>query len=284
MEIDAAEAVLRPSAAALAAAWRELVQEEAQQVERLPDRPRPEDFYAPVAERFRADPDRTDDAVLNALIDLARPDETWLDVGAGAGRYTLGIARQVQRVIAIEPSAGMRGQLAEATREHGIENLDTFAERWPCPSGAPVADVGFFSNVGHDIAEFGAFLDQVEAHSRRLCIAAMFDRAPISDFAPLWQPVHGVRRVLLPALRELVALLFARGRTPELRLLRFPGRIYEDLAALHQTARRPLWVLEGSEPDQRLAAAVRELAIPDEGGFRLGPPERVQGIVSWRPA
>src|SRR5215207_6037695 len=77
-----AEAVLRPGAGDAIAAWRALVAAEREQVESLPNRPRPEDFYAPVAQAFRDDPHRKDDPLLELLRPLVRPDETWLDLGA----------------------------------------------------------------------------------------------------------------------------------------------------------------------------------------------------------
>ena len=100
--------VLRPSASEAATAWRDLVLAEREQVESLPDRPRPQDFYGPVAQSFKADPHRTDEPLLDVLRALVRPDETWIDVGAGGGRYALPIALLARRVYAVEPSAGMR--------------------------------------------------------------------------------------------------------------------------------------------------------------------------------
>ena len=39
-------------------------------------------------------------ALLDILLSLARPGETWLDIGAGAGRYALPLALHVREVIA----------------------------------------------------------------------------------------------------------------------------------------------------------------------------------------
>jgi SAM-dependent methyltransferase len=276
--------VLRPSAAAAAEAWRTIVVAEREQVERLPNRPRPEDFYGPVAESFKADPHRTNDPLLDILRPMVRPDETWLDVGAGGGRYTLPIALLARRVFAVEPSAGMRGVMVEACREFGIDNVDVFDERWPCASTTPIADVGFISQVGYDIPEFDAFLDELEAHSRRLCVAVLFARAPISDFAPLWPLVHSQERVLLPGLAEFSALLFAKGRLPETRLLTIPPRTFPDLPSLHAAVRRPLWVLEATEADRRLAQAVRQLAVPVKDGVALSTEPRKLAVVTWSSA
>ncbi|HEU0075756.1 MAG TPA: methyltransferase domain-containing protein [Dehalococcoidia bacterium] len=275
--------VLRPSAEEAAAAWHELVVAEREQVERLPDRPRPEDFYGPIAKRFKADPHRADEPLLDELRSLVRPGEAWMDIGAGGGRYTLPIALLAGRVVAVEPSAGMRAALSEAAQEHGIENLDVFDERWPGESHAPVADVAFISHVGYDIAEIGGFLDLMDTHATRLCVAVMFSEAPISDWAPLWQAVHDEERHLLPAAGEMMTLLFARGKTPEVSFLDLPPRTYEDLASLHASARRPLWVLPDSERDKRLESAVRDLAVRVEGGYALTAATRRLGVITWRP-
>jgi SAM-dependent methyltransferase len=276
--------VLRPSASEAAEAWRQLVVAEREQVERLPDRPRPKDFYAPVAQSFKADPHRTDEPLLDLLRGLVRPEETWIDIGAGGGRYSLAIALLARRVYAVEPSAGMRQAILEAAQEHAIENIDVYGERWPAESTAPVADVALISHVGYDIADIGPFLDEMDAHASRLCVGVLFDRAPISEFSVLWPAVHGEARSLLPAMSEFVALLFARSRTPELRFLSLPPRIYPDLESLHRSARRPLWVVEGSAKDKLLAQAVRNLAVQVEGGYALSRAERRLGIVTWQPA
>jgi SAM-dependent methyltransferase len=274
---------LRPSADEAAEAWRQLVIAEREQVESLPNRPRPEDFYAPVAESFKADPRRTDEPLVDALRSLVQPGETWIDIGAGGGRYSLPIALLARRVYAVEPSTGMRQALAEAASENGINNIEVFDERWPGPSTAPVADVAFISHVGYDIADIGPFLDMMDAHASRLCVDVMFSEAPITEWAPFWEPVHGEPKHLLPSAGEMMMLLFARGHTPEVRFIDVPRRVFPDLETVHRSARRPLWVLEGSEQDQRLAAAVEKLAVKVEDGFVLSRLPRRLGILTWQP-
>ncbi len=275
--------LLRPTSDEAAEAWRQLVVAEREQVERLPDRPSPEDFYGPIAQSFKADPQRSDEPLLDELRALVQPDETWMDIGAGGGRYTLAIALLARRVYAVEPSPGMRTALSEAAREYGVENIDVFDERWPGRSSAPVADVAFISHVGYDIAEIGGFLDMMDEHASRLCVSVMLREAPISDWAALWRAVHGEERHLLPAAGEMMTLLFARGKTPEARFLDLEPRTYDDVEVLHASARRPLWVLPGSEKDARLEAAVREMAVKVEGGYVLTRKPRRVGVITWRP-
>ncbi|MCU0505926.1 MAG: nucleotidyltransferase family protein, partial [Chloroflexi bacterium] len=77
------------------AVWVARVRANDEQSARVRESPEPEDFYGPVAGIFVADPRRSDDAVLDALGELALPDDRWLDIGAGAGRFALPLALRV---------------------------------------------------------------------------------------------------------------------------------------------------------------------------------------------
>ena len=106
------------TAAELEAVWAERVRHNRDQVDlirEVPDR----DFYAPVSSLFVADPRRTGEEALDALLALAAPTDRWLDIGAGAGRYALPLAIEVAEVIAVEPSASMRNALRTGKSEHG---------------------------------------------------------------------------------------------------------------------------------------------------------------------
>src|SRR5262249_6852988 len=98
------EAMTTATAAELETVWADRVRANRAQVDQIrevPDR----DFYAPVSSLFVADARRTGDEALDVLRELARPDDRWLDIGAGAGRYALPLATDVAEVIAVEPSA-----------------------------------------------------------------------------------------------------------------------------------------------------------------------------------
>ena len=89
------------------------------------------DFYAPVAAAFKADPHRTDEPALDVLRSMVQPGETWLDIGAGGGRYALPIALLAREVIAVDPSDGMLAVLRESQDEAHITNVRTVQSRWP---------------------------------------------------------------------------------------------------------------------------------------------------------
>jgi len=209
--------VLRPDAASALEAWRRRVSANREQAERLREGTPPRDFYAAVAPDFRANPRRTDEPALELLRALVRPGETWLDIGAGGGRYALPLALLAKTVIAVEPSEGMRSVLRAGIAEHGISNVEIVAERWPM-RGAPTADVALMAHIGYDLEEIGPFLDAVEASARRLCVAVLVTPSPPFPAEPFWPPIHGEARVSLPGLTEFLLLLLARGRLFELRL------------------------------------------------------------------
>jgi SAM-dependent methyltransferase len=273
---------LRPTAEAALAAWAARVRANNAQVERYSEQAPRADHYAPLVQRFQVEPRRQGDAVLDALLALARPDHTWLDIGAGAGRYALPLALRVREVLALDASPGMLDGLRAGMAEHGIANVRPLAGRWPI-ADPPCADVALIVNVGYDIADIGPFLDAMEQAAIRLCVAVLAARRPTWGADTLWPPVHGEARVPLPALPEFLALQLARRRVFELQIVESPPQSYESFEAALTFARIQTWVAPGSPTDERLQAALRERLIARDGGWAFGWDRPLHGIVTWRP-
>ena len=77
-------------------------------------------------------------------------------------------------MIAVEPSAGMRGALRTGMGEHGIANVRIVAGRVAGRRSSelgelPAADVALIAHVGYDIEAIGPFLDAMEAATRERC-------------------------------------------------------------------------------------------------------------------
>jgi hypothetical protein len=266
-------------------AWCERVRANREQVERVREVPDGADFYAPVSSLFRADPDRADDPVLAELIALAKPGETWIDIGAGAGRYALPLARAVGDVIAIEPSTSMRAALEEGIASHGLANVRPLSDRWPM-ADPPAADVALIAHVGYDIEAIGPFVGAMEATVRRLCVAVLMERPPAAAADPFWPIVHGEPRLALPALPEFVELLRARGREPVVTMTERPPRHFDERAQLEGFVRRQLWIADGGEKERRFREALEELVVKgSDGTFTLAGQEAAGvGVVTWVPA
>jgi len=270
-------------------AWAERVRANREQVDKVrevPDR----DFYAPVSSLFVADPRRTGEPALDAMRELTEPDETWIDVGAGAGRYALPLALRLKEVIAVEPSASMRHALRTGIAEHGMTNIRIVGAAWPEAldqlGEPPVADIALIAHVGYDIEAIGPFLDAMDRAAGRLCVAMLTDRSPASVADPFWPLVHGMERVPLPALPELLELLRARGRHPEVERVERAPRTFDSFEGLATFVRRQLWIDESSAKEDRFRAALANSARErDDDGWTLAtPPVGAIGLVTWSPA
>jgi SAM-dependent methyltransferase len=280
---DASDDPLRPEAGPLLASWARRVRANAEQVDRFGEQ-RNQDHYAPVAHRFHLDPRRTDDPSLDALLKLARPDETWLDIGAGGGRYALPLALAVREVIAVDPSPSMLSVLREGAAEHRIRNVRIVEGRWPAAAGPTTeANVAFIAHVGYDVEQIGPFLDAMEQAARRLCVAMLLWRRPTWAMDRLWPAVHGVERAPLPAMREMVTLLMARGRPVAIQLVEQAANSFESLDQALQFARQQTWVRPGSDADGRLVTAIRERLSERDGRLSFDWASTYVGLVTWKP-
>jgi hypothetical protein len=228
------------------------------------------------------DPRRTDDPSLNALLGLARAEDVWLDVGAGGGRYALPLALAVREVVAIDPSPSMLAALREDADAAGIPNVRVIEARWPM-ADPPTGDVGLMAHVGYDIAAIGPFLDQLESASRRLCVAVMGESAMTTVATLFWERIHGEPRVRLPALPELLVLLAARGRVPEVTLVDRTPPTFASLGEARAMARRQLWVGEGTAKDEHLGQLVAGAVTERDGRYAFDWQPTKIGIVSWPP-
>ncbi len=270
---------LRPDPDELGREWERIVIEEYEQVEAVREWQH-DDYYKPIARHFADDPNRTDDEILERLKALSSPEATWLDVGAGGGRYALPLALVSKAVIAVEPSGGMREVLSGQAEQHGISNIDLRAYRWPEGSEQVSTDISLNAHVGYDIRPINAFIDGLERASRELCVTLMMDRAPSGGFVRLWEQVHGFKRPQLPAMREFVHLLLARGATPEIALFpRISSRTYDE-DTVRTEARRRLWLVEGSEKDRHLQQLVTEELAAGVDDYQQ---PTVIAMISWQP-
>jgi 2-polyprenyl-3-methyl-5-hydroxy-6-metoxy-1,4-benzoquinol methylase len=274
---------LRPAEDEALAAWAALVAADAAQVARVREPEPPADHYAAQARRFR--PGVMESPELELVVKYARPDDVWLDIGAGGGRFAVPLAGKVARIIAVEPSESMRTTLQDAASAAGRTNIDIRPVRWPQEGWNEQADVSLAAHVLYDISAIGPFLDAMERHTRRLCIVVMFQFARGWNLAPLFEAVHGEAVHLLPALKELVAVLGSRNRRYEVRTVTRPaatGPMPPDEA--FELARRMLWLAPGSAKEGHMRTLMqRWWGTPD--GIVMSPDasESFIGVVTWKP-
>ncbi len=244
-----------------------------------------EDFWRPYASAFRADPSRDDDPVVNRLVQEADEDTALLDVGGGAGRLALPLALKCKHVTVVDPSGAMLEQLRAAMRENEIGNVGIVEGTWE-EATAPAADVVLCAHVLYGVADVAPFIRKIESYARRSVLVVSFFDAPQSYLGPLWKAVHGQDRIDLPALPELMEVLWEMDIYPDVEMFqagpsqRFDA--HED--AVQQVARR-LYVAPGTDRERRLRRAVEDLMVQTPDGLTLqdARPRRL-GLVKWSRA
>ena len=244
----------------------------------------PTDFWRASAPAFRADPHRTDDKALNRLKREVDADQTLLDVGGGAGRFAVALAMGCRSVTVAEPSESMLEQLNEALKETGIANVAAVQGNWEDVEVEP-ADVVLCSHVVYGVADIVPFIRKLESHARDKVLVLSFVDSPQAHLAPLWKPVHGEERINLPALPELVNVLWELGIYPDVEMIEVGDRqTFESREATLEQLRGRLWVAPDSDADRRLQTAVDEMLEDADDGFAIrGAGPRRQGLISWGP-
>lgn len=265
--------------------WKQRVEtHHAQSLGAQEDLDLPDDFWRPFASAFRADPHRTDDDLVNRLVREVSNTGTVLDVGGGAGRLALPLALRCRHVTVVEPSASMIEELRNVAKEAGIENLTVVERNWEDVDVRPV-DVVLCAHVVYGVAEIVPFVGKLNAGAKGRALLLVYMDAPQSQLSPFWKPAHGEERIDLPALPELLEVLWEMAIYPDVEMLE-TGRSqsFESRDSALDTLRQRLYVAPGSEKARRLEAAADELLVDTRDGVAIrGAGPRRQALVSWRP-
>ncbi len=274
------------NAKGMAARWTAIVRTEHEQAERVRQGEAAADYWKSFSHRFvpPRDGDGGRDASVDALLAIVRPDDTALDVGAGAGRIALPLAQRCREVVAVEPSEAMREKLTQAAAEWGVKNVRTVAAKWEDAVVEP-ADVVICSHVLYTVPEPVQFVRKLEAHARRLVAVMMFEQSAASAYFPLWPLVHGEERLALPCLPEFEDLLKEMGVDYGCKPLppREPRGFDNADQAVEESMAR-LFVAPGTPKARKLEQALRESLVPHDGGmrFKWAAPQR-PWLVTWAP-
>ncbi len=278
---------LRPPLDDLYAAWRDLFDAHVEQRARLLPEPEPDDYWGARAEEYA--PRAFASEASEVLADLTLPDDVWLDIGAGAGRITVDLARHVREVRAVDPSAGMTERLRRSVAESGHANITVLPSMaWP-PDGPPddavaPVDVALSVHVVYFTREIAPFIDAMEEAARRLCVVvATRHRGQTPPDFELWEALHGEPHASTPGVYDLLTILAARGSEVELRhvgrsIRRAPQPI-DDVLAFERT--RHL-IAAGSPGERRLRDGLLDRFGRGDGLVELPPRERL-AAAWWRP-
>ncbi len=263
-------------------AWqRQVESHHAQSIRARGDRP-DDDMWSPLADSFRDDARRTQDPIVNLVKERLTPETTVIDVGGGAGRYALPFALAGKQVTVVDPSPSMLKALEDSAREAAIENVSSVAVAWEDADVEP-HDVAFCANVVYGVTDIVPFLRKLDGVARELVAIVVYLEAPLSTLSPLWQAVHEEERINLPALKELLPVLWETSIYPNVSMMPpTPPRRVPSMEAALAFARHMLHVDEGSEKDGRLVEAVDRLADVTPEGVTLRRAAPPLGVVWWR--
>lgn len=247
---------------------------------------RTETYPPNVAARFAADPRRTDDPSLNRLLQLVTPDSTALDVGGGGGRFALPLALACRRITVVEPSQPMVATLRAGAAAAGITNLSIVEQQWEEATVEP-ADLVLCAHVVYGVEAIVPFIRKLVAHARQRVALLLTTSYPAAFAAPLWPAVHGEERITLPALPELLPVLWEMDIWPDVEMLAIEHRSHTR-PALTEMLHHQTYAAAGTPAGYRLAAALDALVEPDEehaGNVTLrGARPRHVALVTWQTA
>ncbi len=224
------------------------------------------------------------DPFVKALREVIRSTDTVLDVGAGAGRYSMPIASSVAAITAVEPSTAMRAELARGAAARGLTNLTIVGSSWETAEVEP-HDVAFSANVLYFVPDAVRFLEKLDHHARRACLILHRLDQPSAQLLPLWEEIWGRPRPPEPNALDLFNLLFSIGIRADLRLAPrpAPGR-YATLEEAVTEARQTLELAsDDSTHDARIAAFLRGILTERDGQLEM-PPGPQMAIISWESA
>ena len=263
--------------------WTEMIRAEHAQSDSMRKEDPPSDSWSNFAQQFWANPNRVDDDLVNYLRQFIKPGSVVLDVGAGGGRLALPLALDADRVIAVEPSPSMCRVLREVAEEFQVSNVEVVESGW-LDADVPKADVVICVHVLYVIQDIQLFVRKLEEHADRV-IVVVYQAPPQSQIYPLWEMVHGVQRLPLPSLPELLEVLKQLGIKPDVQVIRTgSSRGFDSFALARDQIARRLYVYEGTPEMERLGNILAQVLAETDGVFTIKNSISLEPhVVSWRP-
>jgi precorrin-6B methylase 2 len=191
---------------------------------------------------------------------------TVLDVGAGAGAASLPLSAALRRATAVDTDRELLEAYGGRATQLGIP-ADLVAGRWPdVAERVPPADLVVCGHVLYNVPDLGPFAEALTVHARRLVVAEITDRHPLTPLNPLWERFHGIVRPVRPTAQDAVAALRELGLRPAVTRWRSQAEPdYATLDELAESTRRRL-CLPATAFDEVRAALAEAGSTADAAG------------------
>ena len=207
-----------------------------------------------------------------------------LDVGGGTGRYAISLATRAKHVTVVEPSVGSIEVLESIAAERGITNITAMTADWDAAE-VEAADIVLCSLVLHHVSDVGPFIKKLGQKAKHRVMAVEMMEFPGMIESQFYQRVHGSDPTPLPAIADLMGVLWEMDIYPDLAMFPSTPPVLEtDKAGALEYLRRRIVVEAGTPEDDRLQTVITELLQETPEGLAVKgvKPQRL-GIVSWRP-
>ena len=155
------------------------------------------------------------DEFLTVIAPFLSPRKTLLDVGAGTGRHAVPLAGRVEWVTAVEPSEGMRAEIAPR------DNMTVVASAWEDADVAP-ADLVICCHVLYGVEEPVPFITKLNDTARERVFVMLRESELPHPAAVIRSRLLGGSGSRLPRFSELFMLLVQMGISADVSFVRYP--------------------------------------------------------------
>jgi SAM-dependent methyltransferase len=264
--------------------WRRIVEERRRQTDAAYARlgRTTTDYWARRARGFAAfSREARPDPFLEKVLVSVDANSTVLDVGAGAGRHSVPLARVVRRVFAVEPSPAMASHLREWAQEEGLANIAIIEGAWP-EVDAPTCDVAICAHVLYPLAEIEPFLRKLDDSARRRCFLWLHAEQAALESLGLWERFYGEPRACQPTFRDALPVLWQMGLRPNLEMRTIPESwSWGSMDEAAQNFREHLAIAEDEATEARLREMLAASLVEREGRLYLPKTTYRSAIVWW---
>lgn len=180
-----------------------------------------------------------------------------LDVGAGAGASSFGLAPRAGLIIGVDRQRDMLDLFEETGRSLGIR-VRAVLGSWPeAAAEVEPADVAVCHHAIYFVEAIEDFLLELTAHARRRVVIELSAHPPLARLNPLWESFHGISRpdwLVADALQDVLGRLGLDLQREDMTL---PARQREVTPEFVSFIRRRLHV--GPERDAEIERFLRDL-------------------------